>query len=429
MPKPLPLSRHATLTVESLGGRGDGIASLDGKPVYIPFTLPGEAVQVEVIQARGEGMSAVVRHIERASLLRAQPPCPHFGVCGGCTVQHFDYRAYLAWKRELVVQAMQRRGFASASIGEIVATPPARRRRATFTAMRTRKAAIIGFHERASHRLVDLAVCRVLLPQLETLIAPLRQLLTQILAVGQSAQVILNDTDSGIDCQIAADHPPDMAARETMAAFAQSHDLARIAWRRGREPEPVAQRRQPLMQLGAATVSVPPGGFLQASREGERAMRQAVRQWIGDAESVIDLFGGIGTLSLELLPDARVHVVEADPQACAAVMQAARLPALRGKLSVEQRDLMAEPVMAEGLDNYKAAIIDPPRAGAAAQARELAASRIPTIVAVSCDPGTFARDARILVDGGYALEQVVPIDQFLWSGHVELVALFRRNRL
>ncbi len=429
MPKPLPQSRQATLTVESLGGRGDGIATFDGKPVYIPFTLPGEAVQVEIIQARGEGMSAVVRHIERASPLRAQPPCPHFGVCGGCTVQHFDYRAYLAWKRDLVGQALQRRGFAGVALGEIVTTPPARRRRATLTAMRTRKAAIIGFHERASHRLVDLAVCRVLLPQLEALIAPLRQLLTQILAVGQSAQIILNDTDSGIDCQIAADHAPDMAARETMAAFAQAHELARIAWRRGAESEPVAQRRQPVLQLGAAAVSVPPGGFLQASREGENAMRQAVRQWIGDAESVVDLFGGVGTLSLELLPDARVHVVEGDAQACAAVAQAARLPALRGKLGVDQRDLMAEPMTTETLDTYKVAIIDPPRAGAAAQARELASSRIPIIVAVSCDPGTFARDARILVDGGYALEQVVPIDQFLWSSHVELVALFRRNRL
>lgn len=429
MPKSLPQARQATLTVESLGGRGDGIANLEGTSVYIPFTLPGEVVQVEIIQARGEGMSAVVRSIDRASTLRAQPPCPHFGVCGGCTVQHFDYRAYLAWKRELVAQAMQRRGFASASVSEIVATPPARRRRATLTAMRTRKVAIIGFHERASHRLVDLAVCRVLLPQLEALIAPLRQLLTQILAVGQSAQIILNDTDSGIDCQIAADHAPDMAVREIMAAFAEKHDLARIAWRQGKESEPIAQRRLPILRLGSAIVGVPPGGFLQPSREGETAMRQAVRQWIGDAGSVIDLFGGIGTLSLDFLPERRVHVVEGDAQACAAVAQAARLPALRGKLSVEQRDLMAEPLMAETLGNYKAAIIDPPRAGAAAQTRELATSGIATIVSVSCDPGTFARDARILVDGGYALEQVVPIDQFLWSSHVELVALFRRNRL
>jgi 23S rRNA (uracil1939-C5)-methyltransferase len=424
----LPATRQATLTIESLGGRGDGIASLDGKPVYIPFTLPGEIVQTEIVQARGDGLSAVARSIERASPLRAQPPCPHFGICGGCAVQHFDYRAYLAWKRELVGQALRRRGFADMPLSEIVATPPARRRRAVLTAMRTRKAAIIGFHERASHRLVDLAVCRVLLPSLEALIAPLRDLLTQILAVGQNAQVTLNDSDSGIDCQIAADHAPDLAARETMAAFAEKHDLARFAWRQGRTSEPIAQRRLPVLKLGAAIVAVPPGGFLQASREGENAMRQAVREWTRDAKSVVDLFGGIGTLSLELLPDKRVHVVEGDADAVAALAQASRLPNLQSKLSVEHRDL-AEPVMAETLRSYDAVIIDPPRAGAAAQARELAASGMATIVYVSCDPGTFARDARILVDGGYALAQVVPIDQFLWSGHVELVALFRRNRL
>jgi 23S rRNA (uracil1939-C5)-methyltransferase len=429
MAKPLPAARQASLTIETLGGRGDGIANLDGKPVYIPFTLPGEIVQAEIVQARGDGLSAVVRTIERASPLRAQPPCPHFGICGGCAVQHFDYRAYLAWKRELVGQALQRRGFAGVPVGEIVATPPARRRRAVLTAMRTRKAAIIGFHERASHRLVDLGVCRVLLPSLEALIAPLRNLLTQILAVGQNAQVTLNDTDSGIDCQIAADHAPDLAAREAMATFAEKHDLARIAWRQGRDSEPVAQRRLPVLKLGAAIVGVPPGGFLQASREGETAMRQAVREWTHGAKSVVDLFGGIGTLSLELLPDKRVHIVEGDADAVAAVAQASRLPSLQSKLSVEQRDLAAEPMIAEALKSYDAAIIDPPRAGAVAQARELAASGIATIVYVSCDPGTFARDARILADGGYALEQVVPIDQFLWSGHVELVALFRRNRL
>jgi 23S rRNA (uracil1939-C5)-methyltransferase len=429
MATPLPAARHATLTVDSLGGRGDGIARLDGKPVYIPFTLPGELVQAEIVQARGEGLSAVVRSIERASPLRAQPPCPHFGICGGCAVQHFDYRAYLAWKRELVGQALQRRGFSGVPVGEIVATPPARRRRAVLTAMRTRKATIVGFHERASHRLVDLSVCRVLLPSLEALIGPLRDLLTRILAIGQSAQITLNDTDSGIDCQIAADHAPDLAAREAMAAFAGQCDLARIAWRQGRGSEPVAQRRLPVLRLGGAIVAVPPGGFLQASREGESAMRQAVREWTQGAKSVIDLFGGIGTLSLELLPERRVHVVEGDADAVAAVTQAARLPSLQGKLRVEQRDMATEPVMAEALRSYDAAIIDPPRAGAIAQARELASSGIATIVYVSCDPGTFARDARILVNGGYALEQVVPIDQFLWSGHVELVALFRRNRL
>lgn len=429
MGKALPERRQVSLTVDTLGARGDGIADLNGKPVYIPFTLPGETVQADIVQTRGEGVSAVARSIERPSAQRAQPPCPHFGVCGGCAVQHFAYRPYLDWKRDLVAQALRRRGLADFKLAEIVTTPPARRRRAVLAAMRTRKGTIIGFHERASHRLLDLAVCRVLLPELEALVAPLRQLLTQILVSGQSAQVTLNHTDSGIDCQIAADHAPDLAAREAMAGFAETHDLARIAWRNGRDAEPVAQRRQPVLHLGTCAAAVPPGGFLQASREGEAAMRQAVRQWTEGVSSVIDLFGGIGTLSLELLPQKHVHVAEGDAEAAAAVAQTARLPNLRGSLSVERRDLAGEPVPAQDLGKYDAAIIDPPRAGAAGQARELAGSGIATIVAVSCDPGTFARDARILVDGGYALEEVIPIDQFLWSPHVELVARFRRNRL
>jgi 23S rRNA (uracil1939-C5)-methyltransferase len=429
MAKPLPQARQATVTIETLGGRGDGVARLDQRSVYIPFALPGETVQVEIVQARGDGLSAVARGFERESPQRVKPPCPHFGVCGGCAVQHLEYAAYLAWKRDLVVQALQRKGFASVPVAEIVATPPARRRRAVFTAMRTRKETILGFHERASHRLIDLAVCRVVLPSIEVMIGPLRELLTQILASGQAAQVTLNDTDTGLDCQITADHAPDLQAREVMAAFAERHDLARIAWRQGREAEPVAQRRQPVLRLGAASIGVPPGTFLQASREGEVAMQRAVRDWIGDAKSIIDLYGGIGTLSLQLLPERRVQVAEGDADAIAALAQAARSPGLQNRLSVDHRDLAAEPVMTEALNRFDAAIIDPPRAGAASQARELAASTVSTIVYVSCDPGTFARDARILADGGYALEQVVPIDQFLWSAHVELVARFRLNRL
>lgn len=429
MARPQPKARQATLTIQTLGGRGDGIAEFDGRPVYVRFTLPGEVVRVEIGPARGEGATALLRDIEQASPQRIAAACAHFGSCGGCSVQHLEHAAYLGWKRDLVAQALQRRGLAEVRLADIVVTPPGRRRRAVFTVLRTRQQTILGFHERGSHRLVDLSVCPVLLPGVAAVAAPLRELLTQILTPGQSAQVTLNDTDSGLDCQIAAEHEPDLAAREAMAGFAEARDLARISWRRKRQAEPIAQRRQPVLRLGDAVVGVPAGGFLQASREGENAMRRAVAEWIGDAASVIDLFGGIGTLSLGLAPQCQVHVVEGDAEAVAAVSQAARLPGLRGKVSAERRDLAGEPVPAQILRRYQAAIIDPPRAGAAAQARELAASGIGTIVAVSCDPGTFARDARILVDAGYRLEEVVPIDQFLWSSHVELVARFRRNQL
>ncbi len=429
MAKPLPATRSLTLDIDTLGARGDGIANVDGRALYVPFTLPGEIVQCDIVQPRGEGLVAVARRIERESSERVPPACRHFGVCGGCSVQHLAREPYLAWKRDLIVQALRRRGFDDPPVAAIMETPPGRRRRTVLTAMRTRKSAILGFHERASHRLTDIVSCPVLLPTLEALIAPLRALMVEVLPVGSTAQIALNDADNGIDCQIAAEGDPGLAARETMAAFAERHDLARLSWRRRGAVEPIAQRRRPVLRIGANTVTLPPGGFLQASREGEAGMQAAIGQWLGGAASVIDLFGGIGTLSLGLLPAARVHVVEENAEACAAVSQTARLPALQGRLTVETRDLAREPVPTASLDRFDAAIFDPPRAGAAAQAREMAASSAPEIVAVSCDPGTFARDARILVDGGYALEQVIPIDQFLWSAHVELVARFRRKRL
>lgn len=429
MAKQLPATRSLTLDIDTLGARGDGIASVDGRALYVPFTLPGETVQCDIVQPRGDGLAAVARRIERESPMRVPAACRHFGVCGGCSVQHLGREPYLVWKRDLVVQALRRRGFEDPPVAAIMETPPGRRRRTVLTAMRTRKSAILGFHERASHRLTDIAACPVLLPVLEALIAPLRALMIEVLPVGSTAQIALNDADNGVDCQIAAEGEPDLAARETMAAFAERHDLARLSWRRRGLAEPIAQRRQPVLRIGTTTVAPPPGSFLQASREGEAGMQAAIGQWLGASARIVDLFGGIGTLSLGLLPTTRVHVVEENAEACAAVAQAGRAPGLQGRLTTETRDLAREPVPAASLDGFDAAIFDPPRAGAAAQAREMAASAIPDIVAVSCDPGTFARDARILVDGGYALEQVLPIDQFLWSAHVELVARFRKKRL
>lgn len=416
------------LTIERLGARGDGIATLDGKLVYVPYALPGEVVQVEVglgkSGRRGEGLAAALVRIERPSPERVEPPCRHFGFCGGCAVQHLADNEYRQWKTGQIVEALGHRGLRDVPVEPMVVTPPQRRRRASFTAQKTRSGTILGFHERASHRLIDLSECPVMLPQIEALIGPLRGLLDKLLRAG-AAQTLVNATDTGLDVSIVARQPLDLAGREMLAGFAAAQSLARLSW----DGEPVTTRRTPLLELGELTVEPPPGAFLQASVEGEQAMRHALRRWIGKARSLADLYGGIGTLSLPLVPQFRVHLVEGDAAAVAAAAKTARQPTARSRLTVEQRDLARRPLAPDELARFDAVVFDPPRAGAAEQAAMLAHSEVPTVIAVSCDPATFARDARLLADGGYRLETVLPIDQFLWSNHVELVAHFAKKRL
>ncbi len=412
------------LTVERLGAKGDGIATLDGKPIYVPYALPGEVVQVEPGQRRGEGVAAELVRIEQPSPDRVEPPCRHFGFCGGCAAQHLADSEYRRWKIGQIEEALARRGLREVTLEPMAATPPQRRRRAGFAAQKTRTGTILGFHERASHRLVDLLECPVMLQPIEALMAPLRGLLDK-LSQGGPAQILINATDTGLDVAIAAKQPLDLAAREMLARFVALQGLARLSW----DGEPVATRQVPQLALGALTVEPPPGAFLQASVEGEQAMRDAILRWAGKARSLADLYGGVGTLSLPLVPDKRVHLVEGDQAAVAAAARAARQPAARSRLTVEQRDLVRRPLTPDELERFDAVVFDPPRAGAAEQAAMLAQSQVPQVIAVSCDPATFARDARLLVDGGYRLEAVLPIDQFLWSGHIELVAHFARKRL
>jgi 23S rRNA (uracil1939-C5)-methyltransferase len=252
----------------------------------------------------------------------------------------------------------------------------------------------------------------------------MRALLDKLLP-GGPAQILVNATDTGLDIAVGAQQPLDLAARETLARFVAAQSLARLSW----DGEPVATRRAPSLKLGELTVEPPPGAFLQASVEGEQAMRDAILRWAGKARCLADLYGGVGTLSLPLVPQRRVHLVEGDAAAVAAAAKAARQPAARSRLTVEQRDLARRPLAPDELARFDAVVFDPPRAGAAAQAALLAHSQVPTVIAVSCDPATFARDARLLVDGGYRLEVVLPVDQFLWSSHVELVAHFAKKRL
>ncbi len=419
--KPGP-KRQAELVIEKLGTEGAGLARLDGKPVLVPDALPGERVRVET-----EGGREPARLLERLSdsADRIAPACRHFGSCGGCVLQHLAPIPYAGFKRQLVRDALGRQGLGAVEVAEPLVSPPASRRRATLEARRVASGVVLGFHRRASHQILDVVECPVLRPAIVALLPGLRGLLTGLLRNGQAASVIVAEAETGIDLGLELPAEPDLTGLEALSAFAAAQDLARLWWRvAGAAPMPAAQRRPVTQPFGAVAAELPPGVFLQATAEGEAALRDAVIDGVGDARKIADLFAGIGTFTLAL--GRAVHAVEGDATAVAGLAAAVRRAQLV-QVTTERRDLDARPLLPSELAGYDAVVFDPPRAGAKAQAEQLAQSAVPVVIGVSCNPASFARDAAILVAGGYKLERVLPVDQFLWSNHVELVGVFRRG--
>jgi 23S rRNA (uracil1939-C5)-methyltransferase len=417
-----------TLNILEVGARGDGIAEEEGRRYFVPFVLPGETVEAEPRDKRGEGIVADLVEVLAPSRHREVPPCSHFKVCGGCALQHWRRDAYTAWKVELIVRALAQRGVDAPRFEPPLVGAPGERRRADFVLRRQGRQGLAGFHERTSQRIVDVATCVVVRPGLNALLAPLRAGLESLLPDGASADAIVNETDSGFDVLLRPHKRLDLSLerRQALVALAERADLARLSWGDRASAEPVVVRRTPLLLFGEARVEPPPGAFLQATKRAEQAMRSAVAEWTGDASRLIDLFAGVGALSLGR--PGRIALFDSDKPAVAAAEAAVRRLG-GGKATVERRDLFRNPLTAAELDGFDAVVLDPPRAGAAAQSGELARAKASRVVYASCDPGSFARDARTLQDGGYRLEKLLPIDQFLWSPHVELIALFTRAPL
>jgi 23S rRNA (uracil1939-C5)-methyltransferase len=412
----------ATVTIDHLGGLGDGVAETPTGRLHIPFTAPGDRARVTL---KGKDAATLVELLE-ASQLRTDPTCGHFGTCGGCALQHLKPEFTAGWKRSRVVTALARAGLGGVPVGETISIPPGTRRRATLAASRIGKRVLIGFAERGSHRLVDLQECPVLRPELAALIAPIRARLPDLLAHEETADTALTWTETGIDFVLIRRRPLNLIDRETLAAFAESADLAAVSWRAGvtSPAEPVAARRAPQIRVGKALVAFAPGTFLQPSVEGELQLAALVRQALADAGGpIVDLFCGLGTFAIPASANGPVSAFDSDGPAIATLQKAAR----GLSVTAHRRDLFREPLTMTELAGFAAAIIDPPRAGAEKQARMLAASAVPLIAYVSCNPTSFARDAAILAAGGYRLESVAPIDQFAWSPHVELVGSFRRT--
>ncbi len=424
-----------TVTITDIAHKGDGVAVFETeageKRLFVGGALPGETVEVEVT---GEGVNErgrVVRVIE-ASPDRVEPACPVFDRCGGCSLQHWDQKPYLGWKRQQVMAAFADRGL-DVVVGETVATGPASRRRAVIAIQRKTGAPVAGFRERLSHNVVSAEDCLLVTPRIRASLPKLVKL-SHLLTFGAKGGIFtVIDTETGLDVSVAeAKLAPER--RQQALTLALELGFARFSVER----EIVVEAKAPVLRFGGIAVMPPPGGFIQAVASAEEAMGELVGRAVEAALAtrskkakgparVADLFAGCGTFSLRLARMAQVHAVESDRFALEALSYAARHTQGLKPVQIEVRDLYRRPLMGKELAGFDAVVIDPPRDGAAPQFKELAKSEIPVIVAVSCNPATLARDARYLVDAGWTMSEVTPIDQFLWSHHVEAVVVFRKG--
>ncbi|WP_347268053.1 class I SAM-dependent RNA methyltransferase [Paracoccus sp. (in: a-proteobacteria)] len=402
-------------TVRRLGRKGDGVAVSGQATALAALVLPGE-----VIEGEAEAGRIASPRIVTPSKQRVTPACLHYRACGGCSLMHAADAFVRDWKIGVVREALRAQGLA-APVAGVHVSPPRSRRRAVLSGRRTKKGALVGFHARASDVVVDIADCRVLRPAIQAALPVLRRIVAAGASRGGELSLTVTETDAGLDVAVTGGKPMEPALFQTLAGLAEAGDLARLAW-----DGQAITRRQPQLVMGRARVTPPPGGFLQATAEGEAALLAAVRDITRGARRILDLFAGCGTFALPLAESAEVHAVEGLAAPLQALSDAARHRPGLHRISTEIRDLARRPLMADELD-FHAIVIDPPRAGAEAQAAEIARGKVGTLAWVSCDPVTFARDAQVLADGGLMITRIFVIDQFRWSPHVETVAEIRRS--
>lgn len=406
------------LSITRLGAQGDGVADTGSGPVFVPFALPGETVTAEVSGERGRLVA-----VEVPSPARVAPLCRHFGACGGCALQHLARPAYEEFKRGLVEQALASRGITNAPIGGLVAVGPGERRRAALSARRAGSDVVLGFHEEKGDAIVDLAECPVLAPQIVAALPGIRALLAPLMSRDSEARVLATITATGLDI-VAEGLTTKLSAgaRAALASAAAHMRLVRLALGR----DVVYATGKPTVHFPPAEVILPEGAFLQAAPSAENTMAGLIAAAVGKAKRVADLYCGCGTFTFALARKATVLAVDSSADSIAALADAARRAQGIKKIETKVRDLAHEPLSRKELEGFDAVVLDPPRAGARAQCEMLAKSKVPAVVAVSCNPATLARDLRILLDAGFRIEAVTPVDQFLFTPHVEVVAALRR---
>jgi 23S rRNA (uracil1939-C5)-methyltransferase len=406
----------ARFTIKKLGAQGDGIAETESSDLFIPFTLPGE-----IVTAARERDRATLMAVLEASPLRIEPACRHFTECGGCALQHFEAEAYHQWKRDKVVHALK--GI-DCGIDALVACAPHTRRRVVLTARRSETGMLLGFNRHLSPEIISISECPISLPEIVAALDRLRALADLICATTKSFRMAVTATGSGLDVAVHESGKLGEHQRRIASNFVLAQGFARLSI----DDEIIIEPRKPVVMFGSVAVAVPPGAFLQATEAAERTMADIVGGHLKRAKKVADLFAGCGSFALRLAAKSEVHAVEGDAAALAALDRAARFATGLKRVTAERRDLFRRPLTFKELNAFDGVVFDPPRAGAEDQSKQIARSDVPFVAAVSCNPVTLARDLRILIDGGYQLKSVTPIDQFLWSPHVEAVALLEKPR-
>lgn len=408
------------LLIDHVGHRGDGVALVGDQAVYVPYALAGETVEVADVPGHPDRKRLLA--VEKASPERIAPFCPHFGICGGCAIQHWDMERYRAWKRALVVEALEQAKLACDVAPLIDAHGLGRRRITLHARMGTHDVLKVGFAAASSHDIIPVDRCPILDPALSGALEAAWALAEPLVPNGKPLDIQITATDNGLDVDVRGSGPLRPAMIATLSRIAEQHRLARLT----RHGELVLLRKPPIIAIGEARVTLPPGSFLQATTAGEDTLAALAAERCGRAKHIADLFCGVGPFALRLATRARISAFDSDAGAGAALQKAAAATRGLKPVKAEARDLFRRPLMSAELREVDAVLFDPPRQGAQAQALQLAASRVPAVIAVSCNPATFARDARILVDGGYRIETVTPVDQFRHTPHVELVARFSR---
>lgn len=407
------------LQIDHVGHRGDGVSTGDGGPLFVPFTLPGEIVSVDTAASADRRR---MLGIERASPDRIQPFCPYFGACGGCAIQHWQAEPYRAWKRRIVVDTLAQAGIES-DVAPLIDAHGAGRRRITLHARRGNDGALrVGFAAAHTHDIVAIDLCPILDPALDGAIEAADAIADALASVAKPLDIQITATHGGLDIDVRGSGPLGAAHLTALSRIADQHCLARVT----RHGELVLLRAPPIVAMGRANVTLPPGSFLQATAVGEETLATLVARQCGKAKHIADLFCGVGPFALRLAETSRVSAFDNATLAVDALAKAAATTPKLKPVAAFARDLFRRPLMPQELRDFDAVVFDPPRQGALAQVTQLAKSRVPVVIAVSCNVATFTRDARILIDAGYTLGEVTPVDQFRHTPHVELVAGFTR---
>ena len=406
------------VVIDHVGVAGDGVAKTKHGAVYVPFALPHEVANIAVENGHG-----TIIALKKSSPERVEAKCRHFEACGGCALQHWADDPYQMWKRSLVVEALEGRKITT-DVEPIIPCEPHTRRRMILTARVTPKGQIVGFNRYQSHDVIAIEECPVSRPELVDELAAIRSLAALLANYAKEIRINVTLAENGIDVALEGCKINDERLRQRLVEEGLKQSFIRLT----ADGEIIIEKERPELHFGSATVELAAGGFLQATKEAEEFMASLVMQGLKKAKNAADLFSGAGTFTFRMAEKMKVHAVENDDSALKSLDRAYRQSVGLKTVTYEKRDLFRRPLLPRELEAFDGLVFDPPRAGAEEQAREIAKTNIPHVVAVSCNPVTMARDLSILVEGGYTIEKLVPIDQFLWSPHVEAVALLKKRK-